>query len=384
LAQDIALETSLQLQDAEHALVSLGKLLLQDNTSDAIEHTFQSFQAARSDVEQVYWLGPIGDVRVFWPSSNVGLGSEFSPPNVVERARTASGPIFEVGIAAETTLNAGVIVAEPVRAPDNTLIGIVAANISLQELSTPLQKVVDAQQHQGRRLLISIIDDRGELIATPERERILQTVLDKLPGADQALHGQASSLLGPGPDGQEWLFSAVPVPGATWAVVVQRPASEALAVVEQFHLWLMIMALLFTIGGLIFWLILLQRVIRPLHTLAIQHQELPISEESIPRYTTTLAARDDEVGNLASSLIRLERDGLEKLGELRTLLETSNAVVKSLDPHAVVRKIIREARRVVDVQAAAVLLPDEHGVLHVMVSEGHTERYNKSVSLPPE
>ena len=94
-----------------------------------------------------------------------------------------------------------------------------------------------------------------------------------------------------------------------------------------------------------------------------------------------LAGRDDEVGHLARSLVRLERDGLEKLGELRTLLETSNAVVGSLEPHAVVAKIIREVRRLVDVQAAAVLLPDEQGVLRVLVSDGHSERYDHA-ALP--
>ncbi len=232
--------------------------------------------------------------------------------------------------------------------------------------------------------MISIIGDQGELIATPEHERILQTVLDKLPGADQALHGQVASRQGLGPDGQDWLFSAVPVPAAGWAVVVQRPVSEALAVVTQFHLWLLAAALLFAIGGLLFWLMLLGRVIRPLHTLAIQHQALPVSEQSIPVHATVLAERSDEVGDLARSLVRLERDGLEKLGELRTLLETSNAVVRSLDPHAVVGKIIREARRLVDVQAAAVLLPDEQGVLHVLVSDGHSARYDHVLSLSPE
>src|SRR6266700_5982869 len=100
--------------------------------------------------------------------------------------------------------------------------------------------------------------------------------------------------------------------------------------------------------------------------------------------TTALTVRDDEVGGLARSLVRLERDGLKKLGELRTLLETSNAVVGSLEPHAVVGKIIHEVRRLVDVQAAAVLLPDEQGVLHVRVSEGLSERYDHSLSLSPE
>jgi PAS domain S-box-containing protein len=143
-------------------------------------------------------------------------------------------------------------------------------------------------------------------------------------------------------------------------------------------------ALLFAIGGLLFWLMLLVRVIRPLHTLASQHQALPASEQSIPVHATELAARDDEVGDLARSLIRLERDGLEKLGELRTLLETSNAVVGSLEPYTVVGKIMREVRRLVDVQAAAVLLPDEQGVLRVLASDGHSERYDHVLSLSPE
>ena len=384
LAQEIALETGLHLRDAENALIMLGKLVAKADTPGAMVNTFQAWKSARSDVDYVYWLDPVGRVRISWPQGETGVGAEFSPPDVVQRALTATGPVFEVGIAVETTPSAGVIIAEPVRASSGTLVGIVAASLSLKELSNPLGKVVDAQQHQGRRLMISVIDDQGRLIATPQHERILQTVLDELPGADAALNGQVASHLGPGPDGQDWLFSAVPVPDAGWAVVVQRPASEALAVVAQFQLWLLTAALLFTIGGLLFWLILLVRVIRPLHTLAIQHQALPASEQSIPGDTTALTVRDDEVGGLARSLVRLERDGLKKLGELRTLLETSNAVVGSLEPHAVVGKIIHEVRRLVDVQAAAVLLPDEQGVLHVRVSEGLSERYDHSLSLSPE
>ena len=384
LAQEIALETSLHLRDAQDALVALSKLALQAATPDAMASIFHAFQAARSDVDHVYWLDPVGTLRVSWPPDRVELGAEFSPPGVVQRALTATGPVFEVGAMVKPTFNPDVIVAEPARAPGGALVGIVAASLSLAELSDPLSTVVKAQQRQGRRLMISVIDDRGELVATPEHERILQTVLDELPGADQALRGHTASLIGAGTDGQDWLFSAVPVPDSGWAVVVQRPTGEALAVVAQFHLWLLAAALLFAIGGLLFWLMLLVRVIRPLHTLAIQHQALPASEQSIPVHATILAARDDEVGGLAHSLIRLERDGLEKLGELRTLLETSNAVVRSLEPHAVVGKIIREVRRLVDVQAAAVLLPDEQGVLRVLVSDGHNEHYDHALSLSPE
>jgi len=386
LAQEIALQTGIQLSDAENSLVALSKIIVQSQTTSAIESSFQSFQAARSDVDQIYWLDPLGGLRI--SCSQVAcedkLLAEFSPPDVIRRARMAAGPVFEVGVAVEPNFNAGVIIAEPVHAADGQLVGIVATSLSLVDLSEPLSAVVQAQQQQGRHLMISIIDDRGELIATPEHQRILWTVLNELPGAVQALHGHVTSQLGPGSDGQDWLFSSVPVPTVGWAVVVQRPAQEALAVVTQLHLWLLTAALLFAIGGLLFWLMLLVRVIRPLHTLAVEHQALPNSEQSIPVVATVLAARDDEVGELARSLVRLERDGLKKLGELHTLLETSNAVVGSLEPHTVVGKIIREVQRLVDVQAAAILLPDEQGVLHVLVSDGHSKRYDYKLSLSPE
>ena len=67
LAQEIALETSLQLSDAEHSLITLGKLVMQNNTPGAIENTFHAYQIARHDVDYVYWLDPLGILHVSWP-----------------------------------------------------------------------------------------------------------------------------------------------------------------------------------------------------------------------------------------------------------------------------------------------------------------------------
>ncbi|HEY0753609.1 MAG TPA: cache domain-containing protein [Ktedonobacteraceae bacterium] len=209
----------IQLYDAEHAVVELGTLVKQVHTPEEIKTLLSAFKAARSDVDYVYWLDPLGILRNSWPTNQISLGTEFEPPDVVQRALTSNSPVFEVGIAAETTYTAGVIIAAPVRASNGQLIGIVAVSLSLIDLSEPLQSVVGAQERSfHRRLIISVIDSKGELIATPHPQHILETVLDELPGAEQALQGQTVSLLGPGPDGQEWLFSAVPVPDAGWAV----------------------------------------------------------------------------------------------------------------------------------------------------------------------
>lgn len=394
LAQEVAVATSLKLADAKSSLDKLSQsAAVRAGTPAAMASAFQVFRAARADVDHVYWLDSLGVLLVSEPPQTTELVREFEPPDIVQRARNAlSGTqVIEVGVAELKTFTPGVIIAEPVRDSNKNLLGIVATSITLDDLSKPLEKVVGAQASQHRQLMISIIDNRGELIATPDSKRFLLMVLNELPGADQALQGHPATLLGPGPGGQEWLYSAVPIfiDDGNWAVVVQRPASEALAVVEQFHLWLLSAALLFGLGGLVFWLVLLGRVIRPLHALALRHRALPTGGALAPSLdaasgTAPLAERADEVGGLARSLQRLESDVLTQLAELRTLLETSNAVVGSLDPRAVVGTIIRAARRLVHVQAAAVLVPDEQDVLRVLVSDGHGEHYDHGVSLAPE
>src|SRR6202035_5371376 len=104
-----------------------------------------------------------------YPLCQSGIVAEFSPQDIVQKARTTHSPVFDVGIAAGTNfnINPGVIIAESVYAHDGQPVGIVAVNISLAQLSVPLEKVVNAQQHLNRQLVISIIDNRGELIATP-------------------------------------------------------------------------------------------------------------------------------------------------------------------------------------------------------------------------
>ncbi len=388
LAQEIATQTSLQLRDAENSVVELGTLVKNAKSPEEIESLFQTFQKARSDADQVFWLDPLGFISVCSPCQNDSFVAEYAPQNVVEQVLNPQSrePVVEVGIGitAQAPYDESVIIAYGVHVDENihkSLTGIVVASLSLKDLSVPLTAVVNIQKQQERKLDISIIDERGELIATPDSSRILFKMLNELPGADQALRGQVASRVGIGADGQNWLFSSVPVPSTGWAVVVQRPVSEALSVVEQFHLWLLAAALLFTIGGLLFWLLLLGKVISPLHMLAVRYQSLPDPKQRNSVQATTLVLRSDEVGDLARSLARLEQDGLRKLGELHTLLETSNEVVQSLDPHAVVRKIIQEARRLVDMQAAAVLLPDDKGVLHVLESDGHSKQYDERLAV---
>jgi len=382
LAQAIALETGDALRDARDSLRDLGDLpAVRAADLPTMAAAFAAFKVARRDVDRVYWLDAAGIMRVSVPTDLRTHDLDLAQAPVFQRARRARTPILEAGLVDLTTFNAVVTIAVPVRASDGRLTGVVASNLLLDDLSAPLRTVVDEQNRQAHPIMISMIDDQGQLIATPERARLLQPVLAEMPGAAEALAGRSATRLAPGPQNQDWLFTSAPVPNSGWAVVVQRPARDALAVVDTFIAWLSAATLLFGLGGLLFWMVLVRRVIRPLHVLAGAHQALPAPGPPAPRTAAGLSTRADEVGDLARALVRLERDVTTQLAELHTLLETSTVVVSTLDPQTVADALIREVRRLIDVQAAVVLVPDAASHLRVLASAGRSPAYDRAVHL---
>lgn len=387
LAQEMAIETSIKLDNAKASVADLSQQQeVRQGDLAAMQRTFSAFKMARRDIDRIYWLDARGVLRVSVPEDPLTLGVDFSndPLSVYRMARNTTSPIVEEGVVDLTTFDAVVAVAQAVYTPDGKLQGIVATNLSLNVLSVPLRTVIAAQERQQHHLLISLLDQHGQLIGTSERERLLQPVADELPGASDALAGHSATRLGPGPDGQEWLFSAVPVSGTGWAVVVQRPADEALAVIYHFRTWLGIAAILFALGGCCFWFLLSRRVIQPLQTLATRYRAFPPPRVPTLPSIASLTRRSDAVGELTCSLQRLERDVSTQLAELRTLLETSSAVVASLDPHAVAETIIDQVQRLVDVQAVTVYVEDEQEGLRILASEGRGEAVQQNFRLAPD
>ena len=380
LAQAIALDVDTKLGGAREALGQLGALddVLRGDAA-AMERAFLAFKAARRDVDRVYWFDTSGIMRASVPANPRTQGSDFSQRRLFQQARAAGGPITGSGIVDLTTYQAVAAIAQPVRDRQGQLLGVLALNLSLGDFSTSLRAIVDEQARQGKPLLISLVDNQGVLVASPDDARLLQPMLDELPGLDEALAGGTATREALGPQSQNWLFSAAPLPQSGWAVVVQRPAANALATVTTFNTWLLVIAGLFAFGGLLFWLDLLRLVIRPLGRLATAYQALRPQDDSTR--IAALAQRPDEVGELARALQRLEQDVSTRLAELRTLLETSKDVVGTLDPQAVAGAVIREVQRLVNVQAAAVLVPDEQQVLRVLASAGRSAYHNQAIRV---
>ncbi len=89
LAQEIATQTSLQLCDDENALVALSNIAVPAGIPTApatMASIFQAWKAARSDVDYISWVDPIGDVRVSWPLGKAYVDQNFRRPT------SSSGP----------------------------------------------------------------------------------------------------------------------------------------------------------------------------------------------------------------------------------------------------------------------------------------------------
>jgi signal transduction histidine kinase len=380
LAQEIAFDTDTRLTTIKGALGTLSQLpAIREGVGDDMLESFNAFKAARHDIDQVYWLDANGVMRASEPLNLRTLGASFASQPLFQRAVTSHGVTVEAGIVDLTTFNADMNFTLAVRDASGQLLGILGAGVLLDGLNAPIDAVMNAQAAQRQTLRISILDQQGNLIATPDRERLLQPGLANLPGAGAALAGKTTTQVAQSETGQEWLYSATPIKSVGWAVVVQRPSSDLTAAISNFRDWLGVATALFALGGLLFWLILVWRVVRPLRRLTDANTTFADMATAAPALLTPptvfaplreLTPRLDEIGSVARTLARLQRDVALQLTELRTLLDTSNAVVHSLDPQLVGKAIIREVRRLVDVQAAAVLAPDEFGNLRTLVSEG--------------
>ncbi|NJN17190.1 MAG: GAF domain-containing protein [Oscillochloris sp.] len=382
LAQAIALELDNKISDARAALEELALLdELRSGDPVVIAQVFRAFKAARQDIDSVYWLDADGLLRVSVPSSPRTEGIDYSEERIFQGVLRSGMLQIEAGVVDLTTFNPVAVLGHPVYAEDGGFLGVVATNLLLDELSAPLQTIVAAQD---QRLEIQVLNGDGLLIASSDRARLLQPLLAELSGAVDALSGRPATSLSAGRDGGMWLFSAEPVLAVGWAVVVQRHSADAFAAISDFNRWLSGLALLFAGGFCFFWLLLHARVIRPLRAIARHNRHMPIEAMLPDIVALPLMRRDDEVGALARSLRELRRSIVRRLAELQTLLETSTAVVSSLDPTDVARRIIVAVRQLVDVQAAALLVPDEQGVLKVLLHHGHTGHERRQLLIPPD
>ncbi|MBL6981126.1 MAG: GAF domain-containing protein [Anaerolineales bacterium] len=389
LARSIAQETDENMRNAMRAARELGSFDgVKEIDTEAMRSLFETIMSARPDVNLVYRLNQQGFMIYHFPEGpRTTVGDDFSFRDYFQRALITTNPLISKGRISPTTQQPVATAVMPLWNTMGEFLGVVATNIKLEALSQTLVKI--SQEYDPEEgFEVFIIDGSRQIIAHSDPEKLLGIVPDSQSFiTDPLLLGRVDTVIGLDEQGVERLYSFVPVSGAGWGVIVSRPSAKAFETPRTFFQGILIVLLIFVVVGMSYWWGLSRMIIQPLGNLAAYSRIIGEDEQATDEQFEIfreLANRPDQVGNLTRSLMGMERDIEARLKELSTLLETSAAVVSTLDPQMVLNRILRQVERLLDVKMSAIVALDEqNGVFRVQASRGLSNTYVEQISIDP-
>ncbi len=391
LARAIAQETNITLGTMLQAVQHLGQQppVLEGDLAGMREF-FANFYLAHPEANLVYRLDAQGQMIYHYPEGpGSTVGQNFAFRLYFQRAQKSQLPFFSLGRISPTTQQPVSTAVMPLWR-EGTFLGVVGANIKLESLSWTLHRIAEGHRPE-EAFQVFIVDSGGQIIAYPDKERLLENFGQTLPDLTNAvLEGREGSVVLTGPDGVERLYSYVPIHSAGWGVIVARATDTAFATAQAFHRAAVTGAAVYLLFGALFWLALTSLVLRPLEELARYSRQIgqatPNPAPAVNRAALeALAQRRDQIGHLTRSLRRMERDIQRRFRELQTLLETSAAVVSTLDLPTVLERILAEMERLLGIEKCAILVWDEgQGHFVARASRGLSPGYASRLIIPPD
>lgn len=389
LARAIAQETDLSISNALAAVEELSNypdVVAAD--IDAMHLLFDVVLNTRPDVNLVYRLDADGIMLYHspvGPSSTVGV--DFSFRDYYQNALNSNKPLVSKGRISPTTEQAVATAVMPIRSEDGRFLGLVGTNIRLESLSHTLSEIVSEHQtEEGLQLVI--LDSSAQIIAYPDPNLLLHPASELLPEIyERVLNGDSGTITTNGPTDEKRLYTYAPIPEIGWGVVISRPTATAFSTQIFLRQVVIVAAVSFLLIGLFFWRMLSLRVVTPIERLAPTSEAIgmnkPISPED-RKILETQAKRSDQVGDLTRSILRMEELIADRMKEHSTLLETSTAVVSSLDLQIVLKRILDQASRLLDVPMSAIIALDERaGVFRIRASRGLSTQFAEQLTIQP-
>jgi len=389
LARAIAQETDISIDNALRAVAQLAAYpsVIEADPVE-MESLFKVTLDARPDANLIYRLDEKGIMFYHYPPGpSSTVGDDFSFRDYFQRALKTDQPIISEGRISPTTNQAVATAVMPIRTDDGRFLGLAGINIKLESLSKTLSAIIS--EHQAEEgLQIVILDSSHKVIAYPEADLLLHPAGDILPGIYSSTPaGNASSHIADGPDGIERLYTYSPIARINWGVVVSRPTSAAFGTQIILQQITQVAAATFVLIGLFFWGMLSLRVIKPIEQLAPISEAIGMNQPISPEergQILKMSTRRDQIGHLIRSILRMESSILDRMKEQSTLLETSAAVVSSLDLQTVLDRILEQMGRLLDVQMCAIIaLDEEHGAFRIRASRGLSKRFTEQLSILP-
>ncbi len=387
LARAIAQETELNLTNARYAaqeLVRTTKISGKDHENiEDLYSTVVSVQAATN---------PITLLSDWWMIENrEPIGLDVIPPEAFSsrdylQQTELSGPLISNGWRSSKTWQPMITSVVPLWDELGNIYGVVVSNIKLDNLSAALTKTVsDYRVGSSEGFQAMIVDGSRKIVAHPDRSMLLRSTKGMPPNVvTNVLGGEEGNQVSIY-EGRETLYSYAPISGTPWGVIISRPTAIAFATANAFTQSMLIVVAVFTAVGLIFWIGLSVKVIRPLEKLAVYSQSIsgsePFSVEQ-KEELASLANRADQVGHLTDTLIQMETDIEARLNELGTLLQTSAVVVSTLENQAVLDRILEQVERLLDVEMSAVVALDRRdGIFRAQASRGITRKHAAQLTI---
>lgn len=387
LVRAIAQETDLSIRNAMEAVRGLARYPAVITADQAgMEPLFQVILDTRPDVNLVYRLDASGIMVYHYPTGpGSTVGTDFSFRTYFQRALHSQDPLFSEGRISPTTEQPVATAVMPIWDQDGSFRGLVATNIRLESLSETLAAITSKHQDE-EGFDIAIIDSQRQIIAYPDHSLLLHPAseLIRRPGG-LPLATQAGTIIDKDAEGQERLYTYVPIGSAGWEVVLSRPSAAAFATQITLRRISLGVAVTILLIGLVFWGALNQRVIRPIEELAPiseaigQNEELTEAQRRAVRKSHD---RRDQIGHLVRSTLRMEEAIRRRIREQATLLETSKAVVSTLDLEVVLDRILDQVERLLDVKMSAIIAYDsEPGIFRIRASHGLSSEFSENLTI---
>ena len=389
LARAIALETDIAINNS---LKTVEELSFYSSVIKIEEQNmgelFSVVLSTRPDVNLVYRLGADGIMLYHYPvGPSSTVGTDFSFRSYYQNALTSDVPLISEGRISPTTNQAVATAVMPIRSSNGEFLGLVGTNIKLESLSDTLSAIISEHENEeGFEILI--LDASGQVIAHPDPSFLLKHANEILPDVyTQALDGNSGSIVETDLNDEERLYTYASIPSVDWGVIISRPTANAFATRIILQRITQVAMATFVLIGLAFWGILAWRVINPIEKLALISEAIGLDQEveqSQRRQIERMSRRADQIGNLIRSILRMENSITERMKEQATLLETSTAVVSSLDLSVVLDRILEQVGRLLNVQRIAIIALDEaHGEFRVRASRGLSQSFTEQLSLQP-
>lgn len=389
LARSIAQETNLSIHNALTAVEELAKYpgVIGADT-DSMDNLFGVVLNTRPDLNLVYRLDETGLMLYHYPvGPSSTVGTDFSFRDYFQQALTSKQPLVSKGRISPTTEQAVATAVMPIWSSNGQFLGLVGTNIKLESLSQTLFEIISGQQAENG-LQIAILDGSAQIIAYTDSDWLLQPANELFPNVyELALEGKSGTITARDFIDVQRLYTYTPISEIGWGVIVSRPTATAFSTQIFLRRIVIVAAGTFVLIGLFFWRTLTTRVITPIERLAPTSEAIGLNQPIRTEDRVIIEAqaqRSDQIGDLTRSILKMEGLIADRMKEQSTLLETSSAVVSSLDLKIVLDRILDQASRLLDVRMSAIIALDEQGgVFRIRASRGLSNQFAEQLTIQP-